>query len=113
MALRERIKELCKKKRVSLNKAETDCGFAKGYFSKLDKSTPNSANLQKIADYFKVSVDYLLTGEEKEIPLPAQADLWISIRNDKELLNALEKYMQLSGRKKKHVLDTIDVLSEV
>lgn len=113
MALRERIKELCKKKRVSLNKAETDCGFAKGYFSKLDKSTPNSANLQKIADYFKVSVDYLLTGEEKEIPLPAQADLWISIRNDKELLNALEKYMKLSDRKKKHVLDTIDVLSEV
>lgn len=112
MTLRERIKELCKEKKVSLNKAETDCGFAKGYFSKLDKSTPNSANLQKIADYFGRNVDYLLTGEEKEITVPEQADLWIAIRKDKKLLEALEKYMSLSDKKKKHVIDTIDVLSE-
>ena len=30
------------------------------------KSTPSNSNLQKIADYFGVSVDYLMTGEEKE-----------------------------------------------
>ena len=72
-----------------------------------------SSRIRNIAEFFNVSTDYLLTGKEKEIPLSAQADLWISIRNDKELLNALEKYMRLSDRKKKHVIDTIDVLSEV
>ena len=33
---------------------------------KLGKSTPKGENLQKIADYFGVTVDYLMTGEEKE-----------------------------------------------
>lgn len=113
MTLRERIKDLCKSNGISLNKLEKDCGFATGYLSKLDKSTPNSSKLQIVADHLHVSLDYLLTGKEKEIPLSAQADLWISIRNDKVLLNALEKYMKLSDRKKKHVIETINVLSEV
>lgn len=77
------------------------------------KTKPKTETMQKLADYLEVSVDYLVNGEEKEIQISAQADLWISIRNDKELLNALEKYMKLSDRKKKHVIDTIDVLSEV
>ena len=62
--MRERIKELCKKNGVSLNKLEDELGFAKGYMSKLDKSTPNAVKIQKIADYFGVSVDYLMTGNE-------------------------------------------------
>lgn len=76
-------------------------------------STPKQDKLMKIADCLGVSVDYLMTGEEKEPSFSDQADLWIAIRHDKELLNALEKYMKLSDRKKKHVIDTIDVLSEV
>lgn len=65
MTLRERIKELCKQKRISINKLEIACGFARGYVSKLDKSTPNSDKLQKIADYLGVSLDYLINGSEK------------------------------------------------
>lgn len=76
-------------------------------------STPKQDKLMRIADFLGVSIDYLMTGEEPKVDLSAQADLWISIRNDKELLNALGKYMKLSDKKKKHVLDTIDVLSEV
>ena len=30
------------------------------------KSTPSNENLKKIADYFGVSIDYLMTGEEEE-----------------------------------------------
>lgn len=76
-------------------------------------STPKQDKLMKIADCLGVSVDYLLTGEEPKVDLSAQADLWVAIRHDKELLNALEKYMELSDRKKKHVIETINVLSEV
>ncbi len=66
MTLREIIKELCKKRGLSVNKLEEELGFAKGYVSKLDKSTPNSLKLQKIADYFGITLDYLMTGKEKE-----------------------------------------------
>lgn len=80
---------------------------------KRGKTNPKTETMQKLADYLEVSVDYLVNGKDKEISLQEQSDLWISIRNDKELLNALEKYIKLSDKKKKHVLDTIDMLSEV
>ena len=64
--MKERVKQLCKEKGVSMNAAESEIGLAKGYISKLDNSNPNQKTLQKIADYFGVSVDYLMTGEEKE-----------------------------------------------
>ena len=63
MTLKDRIKSLCKEKGISVSKMERDCGFANGYISKLDKSTPNTAKIQIIADYFGVSTEYLITGE--------------------------------------------------
>lgn len=66
MNLKELIKELCKKRNVTMSSVEDKLGFARGYLSKLDKSTPNTARIQKIADYFGVTMDYLMTGEENE-----------------------------------------------
>ena len=66
MDLKDRIQELCKCRRTSMNKVESDLGFGKGYISKLGKSTPNAKKIQQIADYFDVSVDYLMNGEEPE-----------------------------------------------
>lgn len=111
MTIRERVKKLCDDNGVSLNKVETECGVAKGYLSKLDKSNPSANTLHSIAKYLGVTTDYLLTGE-KEIELPEQADLWIKIRHDNKLMVALEKYFELSEDKKKHVIETIDMLSE-
>lgn len=64
--MKERIKELCRINGISMNKLEDALGFGKGYISKLGKSTPNAAKIKKIADYFGVTVDYLMTGKEKE-----------------------------------------------
>ena len=52
MDLKERIQELCRQNNISMNKAETDLGFGKGYISKLGKSTPNATKIHKLADYF-------------------------------------------------------------
>lgn len=71
MTLKERIKELCKANKISVNKLETDLGFGTGYVSKLDKSTPNMSKLSQIADYFNVSTDMLL--ERENIPQPRTA----------------------------------------
>lgn len=48
-----------------MSSVEDELHFARGYLSKLDKSTPNTDKMQKIAKYFGVTVDYLMTGEEK------------------------------------------------
>ena len=64
--MKERIKSLCKDYGISMNKLEETLGFGKGYISKLGNSTPNATKIKKIADYFNVSVDYLMTGNESD-----------------------------------------------
>ena len=62
MTIKERIQNLCKSHNISMNYLEAELGFGKGYISKLGKSTPNTNNIKKIADYFGVSVDYVMNG---------------------------------------------------
>lgn len=66
MDMKERIRHLCKLNHVSMNKVEGDLGFGKGYLSKLGTSKPNAEKLKKIADYFNVSLDFIMTGKEDE-----------------------------------------------
>ena len=62
--MKERVKQLCKEKGVSMNAAESEMGLANGYISKLDNSNPNQKTLQKMSDYFGVSVEFLISGKE-------------------------------------------------
>lgn len=89
-------------------------GVAKSTLSdwKHGKSIPKQDKLKSIADCLDVTLDYLVNGEEKETELPDQMDLWNTIKKDKDMLNALEKYIFLSDEKKKHIIDMINLLSE-
>lgn len=60
MNILERIQELCKEQGTNPSKLEVELGFGKGTLYKWDKSSPNTDKLSKVADYFKVSLDYLL-----------------------------------------------------
>ena len=81
--MKERIKSLCKDYGISMNKLEETLGFGKGYISKLGNSTPNATKIKKIADYFGVTVDYLMTGKdnlkEKAPELTAKDERYIAI----------------------------------
>lgn len=67
---------LCEKKGVSPNKALTDCGISRTSTAKWrEGAIPRGITLQKLADYFGVTTDYLLTGEEtKKVPAPTGGD---------------------------------------
>nr|DAI33109.1 MAG TPA: Repressor protein CI [Caudoviricetes sp.] len=62
------FEELLQKHGVSTYKVSKDTGIAQSVFSswKNGISTPKQDKMQKIADYFNVSLEYLMTGEEKE-----------------------------------------------
>ncbi len=62
----ESIKKLCKSKGVTVTGAEKELGFARGSLCKVDTNKPSMEKVQKLADYFEVSVDYLISGEQKE-----------------------------------------------
>lgn len=66
MSVYERIESLRKSRNISQGKLEKELGFSNGSVSKWKNSTPTPERLQKIAEYFGVSVDYLMTGEEKQ-----------------------------------------------
>lgn len=53
---------------VSSYKVSKETGVSQSTLSdwKLGKITPKSDTMKKLADYFGVSVDYLMTGKEKE-----------------------------------------------
>lgn len=60
MSLLYRIKDLASQRKVSLAEVEREAGLSSGSITKWDKSSPKAETLQKVADYFHVSTDYLL-----------------------------------------------------
>lgn len=66
MTFFERFETLRKSKGISQGKLEKELGFSNGSISKWKSSVPTAERLQKIADYFGTSVQYLMTGEETE-----------------------------------------------
>ena len=66
MTVYERIETLRKEHGISQGKLEKELGFSNGSISKWKNSMPNPERLKRLADFFNVSVEYLITGEEKE-----------------------------------------------
>ena len=61
----DRFESLCKQKGVSKQKACIDCGLSRTAWNKWKAGAiPNGDAVQSLADYFGVTTDYLLTGEE-------------------------------------------------
>ena len=62
----DRIKSLADKQGISVSKVALDLGFSENLFYQWKKSVPNVEAVQKVADYFNVSVDYLLDRTEQK-----------------------------------------------
>ena len=76
----ERIQNLILKHNISVNKLSQEIGLNKTFFSdwKSGKAKPSAEALSKLADYFGVSVDYLLGRDEA--PTQSIFDAFPSIR---------------------------------
>ena len=64
--------ELCKAKGISVTKATVEIGLSRTIGTKWKRTgaTPNGETLNKIADYFGVTTDYLLGTETEKAPTP-------------------------------------------
>lgn len=58
-----RIKKLCDLKDVKINKCLSDCNLDKNVLTNMKKSVPSVDKIMTLAEYFNVSIDYLLTGK--------------------------------------------------
>ena len=64
----ERVKNICKEKKIPISKLEKDLGFSNGYIAQLRKGTFPADRLALIANYFGVTTSYLLGIETKKAP---------------------------------------------
>lgn len=69
----DRMKKLCNDRKISINDLENALGYSKNTLYRLKTQTPGADKLKKIAEYFDVSVDYLLglTDNPSRISQPA------------------------------------------
>ena len=87
MTILDRIKELSKSRDKTVKEVAIELGLGENYLYSLKHKIPNGQTLQKLADYFNVSVDYLLGREEMEEP-----------QFSPELLEALDNAEGYSGQ---------------
>ena len=81
--LLERIKELREEKDISQRELQRVLGLSASTITKWKTSTPSSTTLQRVADYFNVTTDYL-TGRTK-------------YRNKDHMLQAFDKNLDLKN----------------
>ena len=64
----EVFEQLLQKRGISAYKVAKEAGVTQTALSnwKTGRNTPSTNTLQKIADYFGVTIDYLMSGEEKD-----------------------------------------------
>ncbi len=81
----EIIKSLCEKKGITLARLERDLNFGNGTIAKAG-SNMRCDRLKQIADYFGVSMEYLMTGVE---PSPAAGPVFSP--EDQKLISAFHQ----------------------
>lgn len=81
----EIYEQLLQKHGVTSYKVSKDTGIAQSILSAWKKgvSTPKQDKLKLIADYFGVSVNYLMTGEENDA---SESDFLMKDSNEKDLI---------------------------
>ncbi|AJD83042.1 helix-turn-helix domain protein [Paenibacillus phage HB10c2] len=62
MSILESIQSLCKQKNISIPSLEKELNFGRGSIYKWDKNSPSIDKIQKVADYFNVSLDRIIYG---------------------------------------------------
>ena len=63
----DRIKSICKERKIPISRLEKDLHFANGYIGQIKKGVLPADRLAKVSEYLSVSTDFLL-GNEKEKP---------------------------------------------
>lgn len=62
----ERIKAICKERRIPISRLERECGFSNGYIGQLKKGMLPADRLQIVAEYLGVAPDFLMVGAGEE-----------------------------------------------
>ena len=82
------IKFLCNKKGITVSALGVELGLGKNSITRWDENKPSVDRVQKVADYFGVSVDYLLGRTDDPHPVTSNDDV----------KKAIDEYVKNKGK---------------
>lgn len=106
-----RIREIRESKKLLQKDVAAHLGIARNTYCQYEtgKRTPDFATTMRIADFFGVSVDYLLGRDEKEKATPSQ-DEAASLLQEPLMKDIYDAALQLSPEHRKLVLAQIEAV---
>lgn len=108
----ERVKSICKERKIAISKLESDCGFANGYIGQLRKGTFPDDRLRIISNYLNVTTDYIMTGKEN-VFVESQAEIDFALaRQNERVKEYMLKFANLSDDKRNQIMSLIDMLED-
>lgn len=110
----ENFENLCKINNVKPSDVSKATGIHTATFTswKQDKYTPKQDKLQLIAEYFNVSVDYLMTGKEN-VFVESQAEIDFALaRQNERVKEYMLKFANLSDDKRNQIMSLIDMFED-
>ena len=91
----ERIKSICKERKIPISTLEKECKFSNGYIGQLRKGTMPDDKLIRVASYLGLSMKYLSTGKDESVP---------SLKNVAEHAQLISLYEKLTDEQKQAIL---------
>lgn len=82
----ERVRKICKERKIPISKLEKELGFSNGYIGQLKKGVFPADRLDKIANYLGLTTDYLLNGTNDSSDI-------LSLKDRRDIAKDLESIM--------------------
>ena len=79
----ERVRQICKERKIAISKLEKDLGFGNGYIGQLKRGVFTAERLDAIAEYLSVTPEFLMYGMESKKEPP---DEFVLTEGEKDLL---------------------------
>lgn len=93
----ELIKDIAAQKKLNISQIEKACGFGNGTIRKWTTQTPSAEKILVLANYLNVSMEYLLTGQEKNSSLNRDELKLLNLYNDLDQNTKKEALVHLAG----------------
>lgn len=97
----EKVKVLCKERKIPISRLEKELGYANGYIGQLRKGTFPNDRLVEIANYLNVPTAYL-SGENEKKPVPSEEDELSALQT-----KVLQKVKKASDAKLRAIIELL------
>ena len=91
----EKVKAICKERKIPISRLEKDLGFSNGYIGQLRKGVFPNDRLGMISKYFNISIENLMNDEDAcntndDLSIKDQRDIAKDLKSIMEKLNTKE-----------------------